>query len=160
MSDNAAGNGPPSVRTTAGWQAVVDDMAATSQGYRERGWTTLELHPGDSVLVDSEHRTGLDILLPGPEYDQLESLVEECSFTESEVFQTEKEGLVYLLIVEKDLDREVAVFAPAYYDLTSIQSTLEAIDATGELRLFCRRLNDDYVQFTHTDPSPFLPDLT
>lgn len=159
MSDNAADNGPPTVRMTAGWQAVVDDMAATSQEYRGRGWTTLELHPGDSVLVDSEHRTGLDVLLPGPEYDELDSLVEECSFTDSEVFRAQKEGLIYLLVVEKDPDREVAVFAPAYYDVSSARSTLETIAATGELRLFCRRLNDDYVQFVHTDPSPFLPDL-
>jgi hypothetical protein len=160
MSDNAARSGPTNVQTAAGWQALVDDMAATSQGYRERDWTTLELHPGDSVLVDSEHRTGLDILLPGPEYDDLESLVEECSFTDSEVFRAQEEGLIYLLVVEKDPDREVAVFAPAYYDVSSARSTLETIEATGELRLFCRRLNDDYVQFVHDDPSPFLPDIT
>ncbi|ADJ13884.1 DUF7529 family protein [Halalkalicoccus jeotgali] len=159
MSDNATGGDPSPVQTTAGWQAVVEDMAATSQEYRERGWTTLELHPGDSVLVDSEFRTGLDVLLPGPEYDELESLLDDCSFTDSEVFRAEREGLVYLLVVEKDPDREVAVFVPAYYDLQSARSTLETIDAAGELRLFCRRLNDDYVEFVHDEPSPFLPDV-
>lgn len=160
MSDDAAGNVPPNVQMTAGWQAVVDDMTASAQGYRERGWTTLELHPGDSVFVDSEYRTGLDVLLSGPEYEDLESLVDDCSFSDSEVFRAENEGLIYLLVVEKDPDQEVAVFTPAYYDHASSRSTLETIDATGELRLFCRRLNDDYVQFVHTDPSPFLPDVT
>lgn len=159
MSKDSAGELPTNAQKTASWQAVIDDMAVTSEGYRERGWTTLELHPGDSVFVDSEYRTGLDVLLPGPEHEDLEPLVEDCSFTESEVFRTENEGLVYLLIIEKDPKRKIAVFTPAYYDLATIQSKLDVIEATGQLRLFCRRLDNEYVEFVHDDPSPFLPDI-
>ena len=61
-----AGDGAPA---GDGWSAVIEDMEATAAEYRERGWTALELHPGDSVLVDSDRRTGLDVVLPGPEFE-------------------------------------------------------------------------------------------
>lgn len=159
MSDNPGGAGAPTnVQAQSGWQAVIEDMEATAEAYRDRGWTTLELHPGDAVLVDSDTRLGLDVLLPGPEYEDLESMAENAEFTDVDVFRAEGSGLLYLLVVEKDPDAETAVFVPAYYDPGSAQEKLDAIREDGELRLFCRRLNDDYVEFVHADIEPFLPE--
>ncbi|NIB98335.1 hypothetical protein [Halobacterium sp. R2-5] len=156
MTDNPA-DAPSNVQAADGWQAVVEDMAAVAEEYRDRGWTTLELHPGDSVLVDSEFRTGLDVLLPGDEYEDLEALAEDVAFSDVDVFRAES-GMRYLLVVEKDPDSETAVFVPAYYDPAGSQEKLETIRANGELRLFCRRLNDDYVEFVHENVEPFLPE--
>jgi hypothetical protein len=158
MTDDAIGDVPENVKAKGGWQAVIEDMAATAEAYRERGWETLELHPGDAVVVDSQYRTGLDVLLPGPEYEELETLVEDHSFGEYDVFHAEGDGMVYVLAVEKDPERETAVFVPAYYDPGGSQQKLDTIVESGELRLFCRQLNDDYVEFTHDDPAPFLPE--
>jgi len=152
------GGAPDSEVSESGWQAVIDDMEATAEAYRDRGWTTLELHPGDSVLVDSEFRTGLDVLLPGPEYERLEALIEETTFTDVDAFRAETEGILFLLIVEKSPDSETAVFVPAYYDPGGSREKLDAVSDAGELRLFCRRLDDDYVEFVHDDVAPFLPD--
>lgn len=157
MSERPAGEAPSNVDAADGWQAVVADMEATAAEFDDRGWTTLQLHPGDSVLVDSEARTGLDVVLPGPEYEDLERLLADRSFTEVEVFRAEDGGMVYLLVVEQDLQTETAVFVPAYYDPAGSQKKLETIQTSGVLRLFCRRLNDDYVEFRHDDPEPFLP---
>ncbi|GAA0264011.1 DUF7529 family protein [Halobacterium noricense] len=158
MNDNLATDGPTNQPTEQGWQAVVEDMAATAEAYRDRGWTTLELHPGDSVLVDSEFRTGLDVVLPGDEYEDLEAVAEDTTFTDVDVFQAAANSTTYLLVVEKDPDSETAVFVPAYYDTASSAEKLDTIRANDELRLFCRRLNDDYVEFVHADVDPFLPD--
>ncbi|WP_336035410.1 DUF7529 family protein [Halobacterium yunchengense] len=158
MSDNPAGGTPTQVQASEGWQAVIEDMEATAEAYRDRGWTTLELHPGDAVLVDSELRTGLDVLLPGPEYEELEALAADASFGEVDVFGAESGGTYYLLVVEKAPESETAVFVPAYYDAGGSRETLEAVQADGELRLFCRRLNDDYVEFVHQHVDPFLPE--
>ncbi|MCD2200199.1 MULTISPECIES: DUF7529 family protein [unclassified Halobacterium] len=158
MNDNPASDGPTNQPTEQGWQAVVDDMAATAEAYRDRGWTTLELHPGDSVLVDSEFRTGLDVLLPGDEYEDLEALAEDTAFTDVDVFQAAANSTTYLLVVEKDPDSETAVFVPAYYDSATSAEKLDTIRANGEVRLFCRRLNDDYVEFVHENVDPFLPE--
>ncbi len=158
MSDRPPAETPTNVQAGEGWTDVIEDMEATAAEYRDRGWETLELHPGDSVLVDSDRRTGLDVLLPGPEYEDLEALSAAHSFTDVEVFRAASAGTVYVLAVERDPDAEVAAFVPAYYDLASSADTVDAIRESGRLRLFCRRLNDDTVEFVHDDPEPFLPE--
>jgi hypothetical protein len=141
-----------------GWSAVIEDMEATADDYRDRGWTTLTLHPGDSVFVDSDDRTGLDVVLPGPEYEELEGLVEGATFRDVEVFRAEGDGLLYLLVVETDPETETAVFVPVYYDPGGSQGAVESVRESGRIRLFCRRLNDDTVTFVHEDPEAFLPE--
>lgn len=158
MSDDPERGVPEAVRETDGWQSVIEDMASTADAYRDRGWRTLELHPGDSVLVDSAYRTGLDVLLPGSEYEELESLASSRAFTDAEVFAAETGGVRYLLLVETDPDTEAAVFVPAYYEPARSQSALKTVVENGELRVFCRRLNDDYVAFEHDEIEPFVPD--
>lgn len=158
MSSNPPGDPRDAESLGSGWQAVVDDMSTTAQAYREDGWTTLELHPGDSVLVDSEARTGLDVLLPGPEYDELEAVTEDAVFTDVDVFRAESDGLLYLLVVEQSPDTETAVFVPAYYDPGGSRDKLDSIRDDGEFRLFCRQLTDEYVLFVHDDVEPFSPE--
>ncbi len=158
MSGPAGDGAPTNAQVGDGWSAVMEDMEATAAEYRARGWTTLELHPGDSVLVDSDRRTGLDVVLPGPEFEDLESLVDDREFRDVEVFRAEGDGLVYVLVAELAPESETAVFVPAYYDPSQAAETIESIRDAGTVRLFCRRLNDDTVRFVHDDPAPFLPE--
>lgn len=158
MSQPPEDDAPANVQAKEGWSAVIEDMEATATAYRDRGWTTLELHPGDSVVVDSDRRTGIDVVLPGPEFEELEALVERRSFDAVEVFRAGGEGMVYLLVAELDPESEAAAFVPAYYDPNAAADALESIRESGEVRLFCRRLNDDAVTFVHDDPAPFLPE--
>lgn len=158
MSDRSPSGTPTNVQAQAGWTEVIEDMESTAATYRDRGWETLELHPGDSVLVDSDRRTGLDVLLPGPEFEELEALVDDCTFESVEVFRAERGGIVYVLVAELDPEAETVAFVPAYYDWASSNETIEAIRDAGEIRLFCRRLDDDTVEFVHDDPEPFLPE--
>jgi hypothetical protein len=151
--------GPPDAdQMASGWEAVMEDMESTAEAYRDRGWTTLEIHPGDSVLVDSESRTGLDVVVSGPEYEELEALTDEVTFTDVEVFCAESSGLFYLLVVEQSLEDETAVFVPTYYDPATSEGKLDTIREDGELSLFCRRLDNEYVEFVHEDIEPFLPE--
>ncbi|WP_248299434.1 DUF7529 family protein [Halorhabdus amylolytica] len=148
---------PRNVQAGDGWQTVLDEQAGTAESYREDGWETLELHPGDSVFVDSEDRTGLDVLLSGPEYERLEAMAADHGFDEVEVFRAVEGPTVYLLIVERAREEGIAVLVPAYYDRTRASDALETVRTAGKIRLFCRRLDDDYVEFCHDDPAPFLP---
>ncbi|MFC3478030.1 DUF7529 family protein [Halobacterium litoreum] len=158
MSENPANGAPDNVQAASGWQPVIEDMEATAEAYRDRGWTTVELHPGDSVFVDSEFRTGIDVVLPGSEYEELEAVAADAEFTDVDVFRAEDASMFYLLVVEKDPDSETAVFVPAYYNPGSAEEKIQTVQEAGELRLFCRRLNDDYVEFVHSDVGPFLPE--
>jgi len=156
MSENSGG--PTAEPAESGWQAVIDDMAATADAYRDRGWTTLEVHPGDSVLVDSAFRTGLDVVLPDPEYEELEALAADTDFTDVDVFRAQDGTTTYLLVAEKDPNSKTVVFVPAYYDHASSANKVDSIRTDGALRLFCRRLNDDYVAFVHDDVTLFFDD--
>ena len=159
MSDRPPEAVPSNVQASDGWTDVIEDMEATAAEYRGRGWEVLELHPGDSVLVDSDRRTGLDVLLSGPEFEELRALVDQYSFDSVEVLRAASGGTVYVLVVERDTDAEVAAFVPGYYDRASSTETVESIRESGTIRLFCRRLNDDTVEFVHDDPDPFLPEM-
>jgi hypothetical protein len=142
----------------SGWQALLEDMESTAEAYRDRGWTTLEIHPGDSVLLDSEFRTGLDVVVSGTEYEELETLADEMTFTDVEVFCAESSGLFYVLVVEQSPEDETAVFVPAYYDPGSSEPALDATREDGTFRLFCRRLDNGTVEFVHETVEPFLPE--
>lgn len=158
MSDRPPSETPTNVQAQAGWTDVIEDMESTAAAYRDRGWRTLELHPGDSVFVDSERRTGIDVVLPGPEFAELESLVADHAFGDVEVYRAERSGVVYVLAAERDPDAEAVVFVPAYYHRASATDAIEAARDAGEITLFCRRLDDDTVEFVHDDPEPFLPE--
>ena len=158
MSDRSPSGTPTNVQAQAGWTEVIEDMESTAATYRDRGWETLELHPGDSVLVDSDRRTGLDVLLPGPEFEELEALVDDCTFESVEVFRAERGGIVYVLGAELDPDTETVGLAPASTGGDASREPIEAIRDAGKSRLFCRRLDDDTVEFVHDDPEPFLPE--
>jgi len=157
MSESPGGETPPNVNAADGWQNVIKEMEATAESYRNRGWTTVELHPGDSVFVDSAERLGLDVVLAGDEYETLEATVAAHEFTDVEVFRAVREGMVYLLIAERAPEAQTVIFVPAYYSLQGTNTTRETIRDEDELTLFCRRLTDSYVLFSHTEVDPFLP---
>lgn len=158
MSDRFPEGTPANVQAGEGWSDVINDMDATAAEYRDRGWETTALHPGDSVFVDSDRRTGIDVLLPGPEFETLEALVAEHTFDSVETFRAASGGTVYVVVVERDTDAEIAVLVPTYYDRASSAEAIESARESGTIRLFCRRLNDDTVEFVHDDSAPFLPD--
>ena len=157
MDEPPAEDGASSADAADGWAAVVGDMAATAAQYRDRGWTAIELHPADSGLVDTDSRRGIDVVLSGPEFAELEGAVAEGTFRDVEVFAAADGGVVYLLVVEADRRNETAVLLPVSYDPAAGAGTLEAIDESGSIRLYCRRASDDTVTFVHDDPAPFLP---
>lgn len=157
MPESPAGETPPNVNAADGWQNVITEMESTAETYRNRGWTTVELHPGDSVFVDSAERLGVDVVLSGEEYETLETTVAAHEFTDVEVFRAVREGMVYLLIVERAPEAQTVVFVPAYYALQGTETTRETVRDEDELTLFCRRLTDTYVLFRHTEVGPFLP---
>lgn len=157
MAESPSGEAPPNVEAADGWQNVIEEMETTAETYRDRGWTTVELHPGDSVFVDSDRRIGLDVVLSGNEYETLETAMAEHEFTDVEVFRAEQAGTVYLLIAEQAPESQTVIFVPAYYSLQDTEATRERVTDADELKLFCRRLSDEYILFTHTAVEPFLP---
>lgn len=143
------------------WEAVVEDMEATAEEYRDAGWEPVTLHPGDVTVVPADHdQFGLSVLAPDDEFDTLREAVAGRTFDSYEVYRGETESMVFLLVVVESDDDELAVFVPTYYERTD--------DAEGELRdhdgtLYTRIRNlagDDVVSFSHDNPEPFFPEKT
>ena len=56
MTGEEAGDVPTNVQAKEGWQAVIEDAEATAEEFRERGWETLVLHPGEGGELRSADR--------------------------------------------------------------------------------------------------------
>jgi hypothetical protein len=148
------------------WDAVVEDMEATVEEYRENGWDVIDVFPGDVAPVSGTHATvdryGLDLVVPGETAKELTELVEapDASFDACSVFRAVQTGIVFLVIAVEDTERDIAVIAPAYYDSDdeTAQEMMERALREGEMHTHFRDLAEENVAtFTHDDPSLFFP---
>jgi hypothetical protein len=141
------------------WEAVVEEMEATAEQYRNAGWETAELHPGDVTVVPADHEEfGIVAIAPDDEFEALLELVWGRTFDEYEVFRGDTEGMVFALVVVQAADKEAAVFLPVYYERTAAGEG-ELRNHDGELYTRVRNLTgEEVVEFSHEDPAPFFPE--
>lgn len=144
------------------WDEMIADMEATAEEYRERGWNVLELHPGDVRAfgpTEDDDRFGLDVLVPGNEFDELESIVAAgATFDSYKVFRGEGSGLVLLLVAMEDDTNEQSVVFPAYYDPGQSTDVQKAAFDAGTMYSHVRPLDErEIVTFTHDEPTLFFP---
>lgn len=149
------------LRAAEYWEEMIGDMEVTAEEYEADGWETVQLHPGDvTPLVPSQDdpRFGLDVLVPGDEFEAVEELLDGgVSFDAYEVFQASADGLMLFVVAMKDPDAEVAVLYPAYYDIQNANQMLKAAESAGEMRTYVRTLTNEQVEFTHEEPANFAP---
>lgn len=148
------------------WEAVVDDMQATAEEYREDGWEVVELLPGDVMPLTGEEpaidRYGIEVIVPGEDSRDVHELVDDpaAGFDACSVFRAVDAGIVFLVVVIEDPDREMAIALPAYYDSDDpdAQDMIEMALRKGEMRTHVRDLAEAHVStFTHEEPELFFP---
>ena len=138
------------------WDDLIGDMEATASEFEERGWTVLQIHPGDVTAVTGD-RWGFDVLVPDDEFDELRRWVESGSFDEHDVYRVES-GIHFALVVLKDASDERAVCCPLYFDDDAVEGLGELASRADMLYTHVRNLAEEYVTFTHEEPSLFFPD--
>lgn len=146
----------------ATWGDVLADMEATAEGFEEDGWETLEIHPGDVTVLEGGEgeRFGLDVLVADNEYEAVQDRIESgFDVDEYEVFTANDEGYVFVLVALKDRDRRTALFVPMYYSVSgkSTYLMLKRAKERGVIHTYLRRLDGEYIEFTHDDPELFQP---
>lgn len=149
----------------ASWDRVIADMEATAGDYRDRGWSTLELHPGDVAAVgpDRTDRWGFDLLLPDDEFHRLESWLdpEEPGFDSCEVLAAAAGGIEFRVVAMLDDVNQRAVLFPVYYDPQRAAALLEAAEAAGVVRAHLRPLvGESLISFTIEEPELLFPERT
>ena len=146
------------------WEDVEADLEATAEELDAEGWTTVALHAGDVTtrLGRDGGQSGLDVLVPGNEFEELRDQVEAgAAFSETAVFRQAAGGVAFLVCVLRDPDRRVAVLVPAYYPQQGEDARLlaEHTHDVGQVDLLVRPLSRDrVVAFTIEDPELVFPE--
>ena len=141
------------------WDEVMDDMAATAAEYRDQGWDAIEVHPGDVAVFADRGRTGIELLAPDDEFDDLSTAYDEADgFESAQVFRADPGGSIFLVIALENPGTETVALLPAYYSPLEHNEFVEMIRDEGEVRTHVRPLDERRIlTFTHDDPSLFLP---
>lgn len=140
------------------WEDFLADATAIAEDYREGGWEVIECRPGDVTAIEStDHdRFGFSVLVPESEYEAVEDAFADCEFESVEVFSHAAGGIVFVLAVERDERREVAVTVPVFYRRPDARGIFEVAEQRGTLPVHVRSLSTDrWVTFSHDEPSLF-----
>ncbi|MFC6823861.1 DUF7529 family protein [Halopelagius fulvigenes] len=147
------------------WDDVVGDAEATAEEYREAGWDVVELHPGDvtpvPAMLDAEPSAeyGLNVLVPGDEFDTVEDIVGTAEFDSYDAYRAERGGTVFLVVAMLAEESGRAVTIPMYYRTKEAAPMLERAADAGEMRVIVRPLsNDKRVVFEQRDPDSLFPE--
>jgi len=175
-------SGHPLSGVTGLWDDTIADMEATAEEFREEGWETVELHPGSVTPLPAgetedgyiDTRIGLDVLVPGDEFEAVKATVggpdddatgeaptaeTGTEYDEYEVFRAQQGDVVFLVVVMKSAETGRAVLIPLYYDVRDAAETLRLVREHDEMQLFVRPLDDsERVLFTQQDPEALLPE--
>ncbi|WP_411967980.1 hypothetical protein [Haloferax sp. YSSS75] len=145
------------------WETVVEECEALADDYRERDWDVVVAIPGDVVPVpgtgDSvvEH-VGLDVVVGDDIYPDIESALDGVTIDEYEAFRAVKGGLVYLTLVVRATEDEVALFFPLYYRLAETDRMFSLLKEGETMKTRVHPLDPEKgVEFVHEDPDPLLP---
>ncbi len=139
------------------WSTVLDDMEATAAEFDEAGWETVVFHPGDVTTVLKNREPGVDVLLPGDEYDDLAAAIDEgVSFETYEVYRAVEDSMVYAVIVAQDEETSTAALVPVYLDQGKLHTVIEAEREEPGIPLYLRRLDNEMIELRLDDPSLLL----
>ncbi|WP_396610536.1 hypothetical protein ACH9L7_09810 [Haloferax sp. S1W] len=145
------------------WETVVDECESIADDYRGRDWRVVVATPGDVAPVpqpgdSTVDHVGLDIVVGDDDYADLESAVGGATFDEYEAFRAVTGGLVYLALVVRATDDEVAVCLPLYYRLAETERMFSLIDDGETMKTKVHPLDPEKgIEFVHEDPDPLLP---
>lgn len=145
------------------WEDVEADLDATAEELEAEGWTTLTLHVGDvtSYPGHDDEPARLDVMVADNEFDALEAHVRSgVEFGETVVFRQAADGVMFLVCVLRDPEREVATLFPAFYPQKGKAAGALADHAheTGRLKVVVRPLDRRRsVAFTIEEPELVFP---
>jgi len=145
------------------WEELEADLESTAGKLEADGWTTIKLPPGDVTtrIREAESESGLDVMVADNDFERLEAEVESVAeFEETAVFRRAAGGIMFLVLVLRDPEAEVAAVLPAFYPQQGEDARTLADRAhdSGRLHVFVHPLERDrVVTFTIEDPELVFP---
>lgn len=144
------------------WEDVVADLETTAEELQAEEWRTVTLHPGDVTSIPGDNGpAGLDVMVAGNEFEALQDELEAgAEFTETAVFRRAAGGVMFMVYVLRDPNREVAALFPAFYPQQgeAAQALADHAHDSGQLHVYVRPLNRERViTFTIEKPELVFP---
>lgn len=144
-------------KALAHWDDLLDDVQAIAAEYKENGWETLVLHPGDIATI-TEGDAGFRLIVPESELNALAEAVKgaEESFNEFELHRAPTDDLLLFIVVVKSSDYDHAILFPTYYEPDVDEEFVTAVREQGSVFTEITNLDQSRrYSFRHDDPSLF-----
>jgi hypothetical protein len=156
----SGGQNNPASQAMPYWEQLIEDMDATAAEYRESGWDTIEIHPGDvSTFPGNAGRKGIELLAPDNEFEPAAEMFDEADgFEKAEVYRAVQGNTIYVLVVLEDPATENALLLPAYYNQSTETEFVRMLQQESDVKIHVRPLDERRIlTFTHNNPTLFLP---
>lgn len=148
--DSMSNEQSPDESVMSNWDQVVTSMENIEEEYRDEGWSTLLIHPGNvEPLGDKEVEAEFDVLVPDNEYEELQDWMDEGGEpTEFEIYKNAEDGVMYAVVVATDPQTSLALILPLHYDHTERSSLMASAQEAGTVRIDLRPLSGGGITLT------------
>lgn len=140
------------------WGEFQREIESLADQHRDEGWEVLEVHPGDvhPIGPSDPERWGLDVVVPDDELSAVEKFVSDSAPTQFELFRSDGNGIVFQLVVAKDLDDKRVILIPTYYRESDVMTLRSAAIDQGVIPIRLRPLTQTpVITFSYEDPALF-----
>ena len=146
------------------WQRTLDDMESIAETRREDGWEaatfqTLQTAPVSRADNDNPDRFGISTVLPDNHAEEFRELYENNDLDQYQVYSSEVEGFMYLVIEVLDLDAKTSVLFALRYDLTIGRGMFASVYEEDTIFTYVRTIDGTEIAvFEHEEYRPLLPE--
>lgn len=144
------------------WEMTVADARAMGEAREEDGWETVVLVSEDTEpLSRSEgptERFGLRFTVPEDRVAEFQELFGRGEFPTYEVYRSEVEEEVYLVVELLDSESDTAILAAGRYDLSAAAPMVHDAETSAEMYTHFQGPDGRYVgTFRHDGHEKFVP---
>lgn len=149
---------------TAAWQQTLEDMESIAEQRREEGWdvetfTTAHTGPISRDMNDDPDRFGLVTVLPDNYAEDFRTIYEENDLDQYQVYSSEVEGFMYLVIEVLDFDAKTSLMLALRYDLVLAKGMIASAYDEGALFTYVQQIDGTEIGvFQHDEFEPMLPE--
>lgn len=144
------------------WEMTVADARAMGDARREEGWDVVVLAAEDTTPLSRStghtERYGMAFVVSPDRADAFQDLFHRGEFPTYEVYRSEVDGEVFLVVEYLDSQSELAILVAGRYDLGAAAAMVHDAEASAEMFTHFQRPDGTYVgTFRHDGHEKFVP---
>lgn len=158
---NATGGTDPEVLQSA-WEETITDMRAMAEARADSGWEALAIASGDTAPehreVGDTDRFGMTFVVPDEKAREFEEMFRKGQYPKYEVYRSEIEGRVFLVVELLDPEKELAILVAGQYQLRNAPKMVHDAEEAGEMFTHFQTVDKTHLgTFRHDGHEKFVP---